>query len=237
MIAGLQFQFRPILTICVGVALAILVSLGNWQLQRLEWKQDLLTKVDARIAAAPIAIDDALKRGGGGDALEYTPVKATGIFLVGAPSRVFGTYSGKPGVFLFEPFEAENLGVIYVNRGFVPQSTDEMESPAPTGAVEISGLLRSTEEITPPASWFRQSGVSADGFWFVRDPEAMGAANGLESVSPFYIDQYAVDSAQWPKGGTTRLDFRNKHIEYALTWFGLAGALIAIWLAMSVSRK
>jgi len=230
MIADRKFQFRPVLTVCAGVALAILIALGHWQLQRLEWKRELIAGINTAMNNSPQAFADI-----NADAeLEYIPVFLEGAFLLSPARRVFGTYDGAPGAYFFAPFEATSGEIVFINRGFVPQGSFDSVAPVGDASIRVEGLLRQRETPLPPASWFRQTGPDAAGFWYVRDPIAFASAMDLKNVAPFYIDQFAVEGAQWPKGGTTRLDFRNKHLEYALTWFGLAGALIGVWFAMSL---
>ncbi len=233
MIAGREFQFRPVLSVCTAVALAILLSLGNWQLQRLEWKRDLIDRVDQAMTKPPVALSS--RAFGPGD--EYRPVYAVGAFAEDQTVPLFGTLDGTPGAYLFDPLRSASGALVYVNRGFVPQAA--LQDPAiapPQAGTRVEGLLRVRETPSPPASWFRKPGPDAGGYWFVRDPVAMAAAAGLDetTVAPFYIDQYAVDTVEWPKGGTTRLSFRNRHLEYALTWFGLAATLFAVWVAASL---
>ena len=236
MIAARAFHFRPLLTICAGVALAILIGLGSWQLQRRDWKNALIENVESSMRHAPASFSEGARSAKD----EYAPVYVEGAFLDVEPARVFGTLDGAPGVYLFSPFETVNGAVVYVNRGFVPQTdVTRLALPPDGGTRRVEGLLRVREIPAPPASWFKQTGVGTDGYWYVRDPAAMAVAAGArdKALGEFYIDQFAVDGADWPKGGTTRLDFRNKHLEYALTWFGLAGALIAVWLAMSLRPR
>lgn len=240
MAAGFRFQFRPILTVCVVLALGVLFALGNWQLQRLEWKRALVVKIEARVSADPIAIDDVLDRVAAGEDMEYAPVRVSGVYGAAGEAKVFGTLDGAPGYYLFSPLmrieaAASFDPVVYINRGFVPQSVGaaQMRVDADGRALSVSGLFRQAEILTPPASWFRSTQKGGDGFWFVRDPVRFAAADNIPAGA-YYIDSFAVDGTQWPKGGTTRLNFRNSHLEYALTWFGLAGALFAVWVAMSV---
>ncbi len=235
MILGQRFYFRPVLTVCAALALAVLVSLGSWQLQRLEWKRELIARVDEAMGKPPVEFSpDAIR-----DEDEYRPVYADGVFVRDQTVRVFGTLDGAPGAYVFDPFVTSNAALIYVNRGFVPQADLTAASAAPvSGPVRVEGLARRRDRPAPPASWFRRPGPDASGYWYVRDPVAMAAAAGMKdgAVSPFYIDQYAVENAGAPRGGTTRLDFRNKHLEYALTWFGLAGVLAAMWLIFSFRK-
>lgn len=240
MLAGRRFCFRPVLTVCVVASLGVLVTLGNWQLQRLEWKHALVAKVEARVSAEPLPIDDVLARVTAGEDMEYAPVRVSGAYAAAGDAKVFGTFDGAPGHYLFSPLmriEAAHAfdPVVYINRGFVPQGTQMMaaDPDAPRRPLSVSGLFRQAEVLTPPASWFRSTQESGDGYWFVRDPQRFAAAENLPAGA-YYIDSFAVDGMPWPKGGTTRVDFRNSHLEYALTWFGLAGALFAVWVAMSL---
>ncbi|GJL94372.1 MAG: SURF1-like protein [Hyphococcus sp.] len=241
MLEGRHFQFRPVLTVFTALGLAILIALGSWQMHRLSWKQELIAKVDARIEVPPIAFEDAVTRAEAGEDMEYTPVKLTGEWVPEKEAPVFGSLDGKAGVYLFAPLAPQSgSGVIYVNAGYVPQSTLRQENlGAPylaMGSQEIIGLFRTREIASPPASWFRSVQKSVDGLWFMRDPLLFAADAGVETI-PFYIDRFAVDGALWPKGGTTRIDFRNKHFEYALTWYGLAVALLGVWLVFSLPKK
>ncbi len=235
MIAGRKFHFRPVLTICAGLALVVLLALGNWQVQRLDWKRELIAGVEARISASPIPFEDAVRRAESGAAMDYAPVYFEGTIDRQSRALVFGTFESEVGAYVFSPATDAAGTAIYVNEGFVPQKIiPELE--ARQTSERIVGLLRQAEELATPASLFRPRGKSADGTWFVRDPVAFGVDAGVQS-SPYYIDRYAVDGREWPKGGTTRIDFRNKHLEYALTWFGLAGALVAVWVAMSLQPR
>ena len=70
----------------------------------------------------------------------------------------------------------------------------------------------------------------------MRDPVGFAKAAGLSTV-PYYIDSFAIEGRDWPKGGTTRLNFTNRHLEYALTWYGLALTLLGVWFAFSLPRR
>ena len=236
---GWRFQFRPVLTICAALALAVLVSLGNWQLDRRAWKLDLINQVETRMAQSPAPLSALLDKRDRGQDVEYAPVFVEGRYLPEKEERLFGTYDGEAGVYVFAPFQTDDGPIVYVNRGFVPQARAQANDFSVTDArsVQIAGLLREPETLRPPASWFRSAEKSADGFWFVRAPSAMAAAAEIENAAPVYIDQLTDEATYWPRGGTTRLDFHNRHLEYALTWFGLAGALVAIWFAASLKRR
>lgn len=244
MLAGRRFQFRPVLTVCVLIALAILIALGSWQLRRLEWKEALIAQVEARVNAAPIPFSKALARAEAGETMEYAPVFAEGVYTHDLESLVFAVQNGAPGVLVFTPLDASMPGsgrtFIYVNRGFAPQAFAAPEARSDgqvRGEVIVRGLFRTPERLSGIAKQFRREGQSTDGLWFVRDPDRFAAKAGV-SAPDYYIDSSGAENpARWPEGGTTRLDFRNRHLEYALTWFGLAAALVGVWLVFSLPKS
>ncbi|MGE0410058.1 MAG: SURF1 family protein [Amphiplicatus sp.] len=235
-----MFHLRPLLTISTLIALAILVSLGVWQLQRREWKLDLIAHAEARLAEAPIPFDNAVERAAAGENMEYAPVSATGVYAHDLAARVFGTLDGEAGFFLFTPLDAPAAAggrrFVYVNRGFVPERVAGAASE-PRGEVVVNGLFRRAETPSGLAALFRPDDEPADNLWFARDPLRLAVRHGIETA-PYYIDSSgAENSGAWPKGGTTRLDFPNRHLEYALTWFGLAAALAGVYAAASFERR
>lgn len=237
MLAACRFHFRPVLTMVVGLAFAILLMLGNWQLQRLEWKRELIANIEARTNAPPISYEEAVQRASAGEGMEYTPVSITGTPIKGSEAMLFGTYDGAPGAYLFAAFQTDPE-IVYVNQGFVPQVM--LKQPdfgwRANEKRSVVGFFRYAEDPSPPASWLKTKGKSVDGFWHIRDPESFAQDANLETW-PFYIDEFAVAGREWPKGGTTRLQFNNRHLEYALTWFGLAATLIAVWIAFSLQKR
>lgn len=232
----MRFRFRPALAAATVAALAVLCALGTWQLQRLQWKNALVEKTEARLSAAPIALAEALARAEAGEDMEYRPVFAEGAFRHDQAAKVFTAHLGKAGVLVFTPLETDG-GVIYVNRGFVPQDlADTIVGAGPATPVLVEGLFRSAERKAGFERTFAAKDQLLDNLYFARDPQVLAAAHGFAAPA-FYIDSFARESAgEWPKGGLTRVEFSNRHLEYALTWFGLAGALAGVYLAYSFRR-
>ena len=235
-----QFIFRPVLTATALGAFLFLLALGTWQLKRLEWKRSLITKVETRINQPPAPVDEIMRRARSGEDMEYTPVFADGVFSDEGAARVFGSYEGAPGFFAFSPMEIESGAALYVNRGFVPlnlsESARETAETPPAERLRVTGYFRMSETAKGPSAWLGLNQQSADGYWFVRNPEKMAAGAGAAAVAPYYIDSFANEQGQWPKGGVTRLEFSNRHLEYALTWFGMAAALLGVWLSFSLQK-
>lgn len=235
----MKFRFRPGLTIVVAISLAILISLGAWQLQRLEWKRAIVAQISERLASAPIAFKEAAARDEAGENMEYQPVYVDGVYANDMETPVFGTYEGAAGVYVFTPFALSGDGYVFINRGFAPQDVRARSARAGgdvVGEVRVNGLLRHAERRVSFAKWLAPKDQPDDNLFFTRDPETLAAARGIDA-SKFYIDSSGKESAApWPKGGLTRIDIPNRHLEYALTWFGLAAALISVFAVFSFRR-
>jgi cytochrome oxidase assembly protein ShyY1 len=120
---------------------------------------------------------------------------------------------------------------VVVNRGYVP--VDRKTGPA-TGTIDITGYVRWPE--TP--RWFMSEPDAAGDIWFVRDPAAMARLRGWGTVAPFYIDQEApVPPGGLPRPGPLAVKLRNDHLGYAITWFGLAASLVAVFLAWAIRER
>src|SRR4029077_7133656 len=99
----------------------------------------------------------------------------------------------------------------------------------PAGIVHIAGLLRVPPEKKP--TFFLPDNRPDLNLWFWLDLPAMAKAAGVPDAAPFYIDAAkTANPGGWPKGGVTRLELPNDHLQYAITWYALAVALIVIFV-------
>lgn len=224
------------------VAFAILIALGTWQLQRLDWKQAVIARVEERTHAAPVpAPAPADWAGFDLDSWEYRPVTLAGRFRHDREAYVYtllseprGRFSG-PGYWIMTPLEIAPETFVIVNRGFVPVEDRDPARRAQgqvEGEVTVTGLVRGAE----PRNFFTPADEPSRGLFYVRDAGAIATGYGLGDAAPFSVDQAETAPGGLPQGGETRLVFTNRHLEYALTWYGLAASLAAIALAVIVGR-
>ncbi|MFP3942498.1 MAG: SURF1 family protein [Alphaproteobacteria bacterium] len=227
-------QLRP--TLVMLPVLAILAGLGVWQLQRLEWKEGLIEAARARASAAPIPLEQALAQFP--ESPEYRRVTVRGRFDHSNEVYLFTKPEGRgPGYNVITPLIRDEGPPVLVERGFVPEEKRLPETRARgqvTGEVAITGLLRAPQEgtaFTPPPD--REKRI-----WYARDIEAMAEAAGVTNAPPVTVaaGAEATPPGGWPRGGTTRLEFVNRHLEYALTWFALAAVLVVIYLVYHYVR-
>lgn len=219
------------LLLCLILA-AGFAALGVWQAQRLGWKQALIARTEARLRAPPTpppppdrwSPDQA-----------YTRVTVAGVFQHEAETLVQAVTERGAGFWVLTPLRTAGGGVILVNRGFVPPERREATTRSagnPRGEVRVTGLLRASE----PHGAFLRANAPEAGRWYSRDVPAIAAARGVGPAAPYFIDAGASPNpGGLPVGGLTIVRFRNDHLAYALTWFGLTGLCLAG--AYLVSRR
>lgn len=207
----------PILALML-LAIAALVALGVWQIQRRSWKLALIAQTEARLAASPVAAPGPARWPSIDKRDAYTRVMATGHFRAGADSYVQAVTDYGSGYWVVTPLDTGAFTVL-VNRGFVPADQRGRAASAP-GERRVTGLLRVTE---PGGAFLRHNAPKLDR-WYSRDVAAIAARHGLGRVAPYFIDADA-SGAGWPRGGLTVIRFPNNHLVYAITWFAMAALL------------
>lgn len=212
-----------LITVAALVSAALLCALGVWQVQRLQWKLDLIARVDARVSAAPVTPPGPAAWGGVDAAsAEYLKVRATGRFLHDRETLVQAVTDLGSGYWVLTPFVTDQGFTVLVNRGFV---APDFRNPATRsesrahGETAVTGLLRLSE----PGGGFLRDNDPVGGRWYSRDVAAIAVAQRLDRAAPYFIDADATPNpGGWPVGGLTRISFSNNHLVYAITWFGLA---------------
>lgn len=236
------------------IALPTLVGLGIWQWQRLGEKQALIARIEARTALPPqeLSLKELIASGLSAEQLDYTPVTLRGRFLNADEAQIFTNRPdaaageiGGVGYDVMTPFAAEGGGVILVDRGFVP---DDRRDPATRAQGQIAAPLSITGLVRRPErrSYLDAADDPQKAYFAVRDPAAILAArlNGLErsALGPiaegYYVDLRApVPPGGLPQPNRTSIDIPNNHLQYALTWWGLALVFAAMFGLFLRSRN
>jgi surfeit locus 1 family protein len=229
-------------------ALAMLIGLGTWQLQRKAWKDGIISSLKDGMSRTPIPYTDWLKssrverNGASGQVVEgpkFIRVEATGHFLHEHESYAYTVRDGRSGYAVFTPLVLADGRIVVVNRGFVPQELREpgaRPDTLPAGVVTVRGMTRkpAVPSIFTPA-YDAVHRISFSG------SAGLHPQSGTErSPSGVYIEaEPALGASAWPKPrdpAELLAIIPNRHLEYALTWFGLAATLIGVFTAFGVGR-
>jgi len=229
-------------TVFALVGIAILIGLGVWQLDRKTWKENLIAAMTERLARAPADLPprdrwatlDPQRE-------EFARVGFPAEFLPGQEALVYSPGSAfrpdvkGPGYFVFAPARLAGGSLVIVNRGFVPL---DRKDPATridrmNGSVDIVGILRWPET----RGLFTPADDTKDNVWYLRDIDAIAAAKHWQNVAPFYVEQESpVPPGGLPRPGKLVVNLPDNHLQYAITWFGLALALAAVYLVWLTRR-
>jgi len=231
--------FPWVLSLVTAVALAILLALGTWQVQRLAWKAGLIATIESRVDAEPLPLAEVEKIAA--SEIEYQPVMASGSLKHDLEQYFFATHDGQSGWFVYTPLDLGDGRSVFVNRGFVPYDRKDpatREEGQIAGTVTVIGLSRAA--LTEKPSSLLPDNDPAKNIFYWKDVAAMAAHAGLDrsGLVGFFIDQRKSDvPGGYPVGGVTIVDLPNSHLQYAVTWYGLALALAGVYVALLLRRR
>jgi cytochrome oxidase assembly protein ShyY1 len=219
------------------LTLALLIGLGVWQLQRRVEKHALIAQLTERLAAAPGALPSPAQWSTLTPARdEFRRVRFSATYEQRPDAMVYSSGSAirddvsGPGTWAFLPARLPGGETVVINTGFVQNTMqdrgqqDRAVARLVTGApVILTGYIRFPESsgaLTPP-------GNIAKRLWFTRDHQIIARALGWGEVAPFYIDlEIPAPESGVPKPGPLDVHLKDDHLQYAITWFGLAGAVL-----------
>jgi len=223
------FIFRLGPTVITGLMLVVLIGLGSWQVHRLNWKEGLIATIDARLHQAPVDVSNFTGEDG-----DYRPATATGTFLNDKEIFMVAiSLTGEGGYHVLTPLRLKDGRTLLVDRGWVPYAA--LHDPnffRPAGEVTIQGVLRQ-----PQHYWMQPTNHPEKNQWYAIDLVSMAKADKVDAFLPYVLEVDATPNpGGYPVGGQTRVTLPNNHLQYALTWYALAGILLVIYL-VSAYRK
>jgi cytochrome oxidase assembly protein ShyY1 len=220
---------------------AAFVGLGVWQLQRRVEKHELISALNERLAAAPVALPQPAQWGGLTPATdEFRRVTFTATYAALPDAMVYSSGSAVredvsgPGTWAFLPARLADGAIVAINAGFVQNTMqDRAQQDRAAGRlitnqpIKLTGYMRFPER----AGTLTPSENRAKRLWFTRDhlamARALGWGEGDRQVAPFYVDlESPVPESGIPKPGPLQVRLKDDHLQYAITWFALAGAVV-----------
>lgn len=210
-------------SVMTGIMLIGLIGLGTWQVQRLHWKTEILAQIARAENAPPVPLT--------AQPMPYAKVMAEGrlrgdlAILYGAEVRE--TPAGpKMGARLIVPLERDGMPVLLVDRGWVPLAPTK-PLDLPDGPVSVTGFMHPPEF----AGWFSAADNIAERHFYTLNPAAIAEALRLPAAEPFVLVVLGPAPASlWPEPAHHLPQPPNNHLAYVVTWYGLAVALLAIFV-------
>ncbi len=223
------------ISVFTALALAILIGVGFWQLQRLTWKSGLIAQISERIAAAPVPLETVEAAYGKGEDIRFRRVSLTGVYEHENELHLYSILKGRQGWRAITPFRHGDNELLLVDRGFVPEENKlsaTRKDGLPSGEVRISGNVRTHPEQKGAFTPDNQPEINK---WFWYDlTNMLGAVIDKKNTksSVFFVQLDTPDhTAQWPRAVKVSPKLTNNHLGYALTWFGLAITLAGVYVA------
>ena len=226
-------------TVLTVIGTLVLCLLGSWQLQRMWEKHAYIGRLQSQAAGTPAPMPPSTEWAKLDIAtLDLTRVSAKGAYVDGPIAGVRATIAAGPpgsrqlsgfGRWVFQGFKLDDGGIILVNRGFVPESRMGQIGPA-SGSDTIRGFLRAPET----RNSFTPEDLPAIREFYTRDPAAIAVSLGLPPA-PFYLEAEREGDGLTPPAGVDVRELIGRipdnHLQYALTWFGLALTLLGVFAA------
>jgi len=206
------------------VGIAILMSLGNWQLRRLAWKEGILAAMDARLAAPGVPVPQSPNP----VADLYLSVIAEGEMGEGEVHVLSSSPQTGPGYRIIAPFTLKDGRRILIDRGVVGEADKNAARPLESGVL-AGNLLWMQEEATFPPDL-------AKNIWFSRPPDELAEVLGTE---PILVVLRQTTLSTGPHAVAIGLNIPNSHLGYAVTWylFALVWAGMTLYLLIRIKRK
>ena len=223
------------LVLASAIGLTILCGLGTWQILRLAEKTKLIAQLEARMEAEPIALAAAMALQAQGEDIEYMTVRAAGQIDQAHTLAKITSFNGKPGWQIIAPFISNDGIFVLVDTG---PAADKIVVVQPQSNQTINGLVRLHKK---GRGSFDNDNDEANNNWYWWDLPAMWAAAQAPQNAQIarFVLQQTLPATAAARGHPAQVELSNNHLGYAITWFGLAAALLAVagFFSLSLVKK
>ena len=232
---GRRFRLSP-LDLLVLLAVTVLAGFGTWQVQRLQWKERLIEHRAAQLEAPRVALPAQAEDWA---AFDFRKVEVTGRFLHEQEQLMgISKHDGRLGRQVLTPLVRDQGPPVLVDRGWVPEDASHPAARREgqvQGEVTIRGIAR--YRMGDEGGWFTPDNRPGQAIWYSYDLPALRTATGLD-LAPVVVEaDGTANPGGLPVGGRTRVELPNRHLQYVVTWYGLALTLIAVYIAFRFRRK
>ena len=194
----------------------MLLSLGSWQLYRLNWKLNLLSEIENSLKNDPVEFSKVNKK-------NYLRIKTSGIVDFNKQIYLYNlNESGKPGFEVINPIIINNENYL-INRGWIP--FDKKDKPE-VNLINESNII-GTLKLQHKASTFKPDNDINKNYWFTLNREDIFKYTG-KKFSDYII--YLNGDYKLPKPKVITANISNNHKKYAITWFSMAISILLIYL-------
>lgn len=223
---------RPIrlwpVALATVIGLAILVTLGVWQVKRLAWKEALLEQLAANASAQPVDLATIESRAAAGQDVEFMRVSFKAAFKHDAWKKMIATYQGGQGWTIIAPAVTTDGYAVMIDRGRLPgQRLEHFDQPE--GELQMTGVIRRHDG---GQGMFDPVNDPKANLWYWWDVKGMLAASNMpDGLKPFpYVVQLlpGTVNVEFPEPEEPKANLANNHLGYAITWFGLALTLVGV---------
>lgn len=225
-----------LLDLAVLIGVLVLAGFGTWQVQRLQWKERLIEHRTAQLEAPPAALP---ARAEDWTAFDFRKVEVSGRFLHEQEQLMgISKHDGRLGRQVLTPLVRDEGPPVLIDRGWVPEDASHpaaRRAGQVAGEVTVRGIARYRED--DQAGWFTPGNRPGEAIWYSYDLPALRDATGLDLLPVVVEADDAPNPGGLPVGGRTRVQLPNRHLQYVVTWYGLALTLVGVYIAFRFRRK
>lgn len=215
-----MYHFKPTFwaSLCTFVSCIVLIYLGTWQMERLEWKRGILTQIEQYETNAPRSIETVENW----DDADYMNVTVTGEYLheheIYLRPRV---YKKRLGFHVITPLKTQTGRIVFVNRGW----SDVVDFERSKNEAAVQGKVRGPFK----TNMFTPDNLPERGSWYYIDIDQMAEHAGFDLKDVYPSILYADEAKALPVGGQLIVKIPNNHLQYAWIWFSMMGILLVIY--------